>query len=140
MENIFENIAQLVPEGEAAFEPQAVGEGIWVTATHLQAIENALQLNVNELATQKEATTQVLAQVETANAALVEAQANLATANTTIEALNAEVATLKAKTALPIAPPAPLANDDLAPKVETLATAKTQWDLELEAERAKLKS
>jgi FtsZ-binding cell division protein ZapB len=65
-------------------------------------------------------------------------QANMATATETIVALNAEITELKAKTALPIAAPPALDADNMG-NTETLATAKTSWDLQLEAARNKFK-
>lgn len=139
MNNLFQNIAVLVPQGEAEFEPQSVGEGIWLTITHLHAINDALAAGGLELANQLEAVEKQGTLLEAAQQVLAETEANLTTANTSIEALTAEVAVLKTKTALPIVPPAALAVDELAPKAETLATSKTSWDLQLDAEREKLK-
>jgi len=98
MENKFENITALVPEGEY-FDAAAVNEGVFLTGNHLVNIEASL-------AGQQSATAAMLQQVDGANQAATDVQAKLDTATqtitekeATIKQLQDEVAALKAKPA-----------------------------------------
>ena len=84
----------LVPDGEY-FDSTALNEGIWLTAGHVNAIEQALEGNagtITQLTGERDTARQELA---AANTAATQATNDLATANSTITAQQAEIATLK---------------------------------------------
>ena len=96
------NVIAAVPEGEH-FDATAVNEGIWVSQTHMAAIESKLAENASKVSGLEE-------QLGTANAdhatAVDALNGQLATAQETINAnaqtiadLQAEIATLKASAA-----------------------------------------
>lgn len=98
MENTYEKIAALVPEGEH-FDATAINEGVYLTTAHIANIEVSL-LNqdtvVAEMQTQLDAAKQ---QNETSQQTIADRDASLESKDAQITALEAEVATLKTKPA-----------------------------------------
>ncbi len=98
MENKYEKIAALVPEGEH-FDATAINEGVYLTTAHIANIEVSL-LNqdtvVAEMQTQIDAANQ---QNETDAQTIADRDATIKGKDAQITALEAEVATLKAKPA-----------------------------------------
>jgi uncharacterized small protein (DUF1192 family) len=87
----YPKITSLVPVGEF-FDESAVGEGVYLTATHLQSIEDKLAAPV-------EADPVLQEQLNTANASVTSLQAQVATMHTaeSVAELNARITALEAE-------------------------------------------
>ncbi len=87
----YPKITSLVPAGEF-FDESAVGEGVYLTATHLQSIEEKLAAPV-------EADPVLQEQLNTANASVTSLQEQVKTMHTaeSVQALNDRIAALEAE-------------------------------------------
>lgn len=89
MENNYEKIAALVPEGEH-FDATAINEGVFLTESHLANIEVSLK-NADALAGQMQQ------QLDTEKQTATDLQKQLDTANESITAKDTELQTLQAE-------------------------------------------
>lgn len=87
----YPKITSLVPAGEF-FDESAVGEGVYLTATHLQSIEDKLAAPV-------EADTALQEQLDAANASVTSLKEQVATMHTaeSVKTLNDRIAELEAE-------------------------------------------
>jgi len=85
----YPNVSALVPEGEH-FDESAVNEGVWLTAAHLNHIEQSLGANNSAVA-------QLETQLQAANntAAQLHEQLNARPTQESLDAANATIATLQ---------------------------------------------
>lgn len=98
----FPNVTAQVPKDEH-FDGSAVNEGIWLSAGHVNNVENALATSAANNTTQQARIDELTNQLTAANTSLSDAQTNLQTANTKIGDLQTEVKTLKEQPAGAIA-------------------------------------
>lgn len=121
----FPNVLSVVPEGEH-FTEEALNEGVWLTASHLQAIETTL-------ATAQKANLGIVA----LQSGLTKTEQSLETANARIKVLETENATLKSEDGTATQNPTAVVQDRNinTDSLEDLATAETSWDKEIKARK-----
>lgn len=127
----FPKVTALVPKDEH-FDSTALNEGIWLSAGHLNAIENALAAAAANDTTQASRITELTSQLATKQNDLTAAQSSLATANTTISGLQGEIVTLKGTPAGPIVQTSKNGGDEL-PNTGKQLSAVTKEANELRA-------
>jgi hypothetical protein len=127
----FSRIAALVPTGESFAVEAFSNEGIWLTGAHMVAVENSLR---SQSGTIKKLTTE-----STQNGVeLATAKTELATQTGLVASLTQENGKLKRQDGAKSKTPPP-AKTDASISTQSkgdLSTAKTKWDIELEAEAA----
>ena len=91
----YTHIINLVPQGEH-FDPSAVNEGVWVTETHLGAIENSLISNATGTSAIQEASNEKDQQIQSLTDQLNGQKQIVTDRDATIAAQAIEIANLKA--------------------------------------------
>lgn len=110
------NVIAAVPEGEH-FDATAVNEGIWVSQTHMAAIESKLAENAGKVSGLEEQIRKDAAKhsedIQAIGSQLATAQETITANAQTIADLQAEIATLKASAAADFTAPGAGRNDNL---------------------------
>jgi Tfp pilus assembly protein FimV len=97
----YTNIISLVPQGEN-FDASVVGEGVWLTEPHLNAIETRLTDSAAATTALQETIQTSVQQIQSLTDQLTAANSTITARDATIAAQAAEIASLKAAAAKPL--------------------------------------